>query len=152
MAEPYYCTAEEVRTELGVTAEVLPDAQALKLILDAEDHIDMLLGFRVVYPETGRKVEQADVQSWQWDKLSRATVKLAALLYTQPDAINGPRFRTMSGPDFSGSNPLGATIGQAIMTLLNGSGLRRLTGRAGYRRNGPIGRDFARDIIGPAAE
>lgn len=150
MAEPCYTTPDAVRGELGLSMDDLPDDAAVALIRDAEDAIDARLGFRLVDPDTGRKVVQADVEPWQWDKLSAATVKLAALIHSDPTVVDGPQWQSVTGPDFATVGPLGPSVGRRVINLLNASGLRRMGGRAVNRcGTGAPMRDFARDIDGP---
>jgi hypothetical protein len=130
MAEPYYCTCDDLRTELGVDRTVLPDDQATTIITDAEDIVDALLGAWRVDMTTGRKATNIGALSWQMDKLGRATTKLAARLYREPDLFEKRQWQSMRGPDFAFSGPLTALIGPQIENLLNQCGLRRLTTRA----------------------
>ena len=130
MAEPYYCTATELRTYLGVSSGTLGDAAAIVLIQDAEDWIDTLLGGWPVDETTGRKILQADVLAWQWTKLGRATVKTAGAVYRDPTLLTVRRYRRETGPDFEVEDPLGGGALTPAVALLNASGLRRLTGRA----------------------
>lgn len=131
MAEPYYTTAAALRTELGgLTIGDLSDAAALVLIQHAEDRVDSLLGGRPIDETTLRKVVEADVESWQWSLLGRATVVLAALLYGTPNLLTQPRYRREKGPDFEVEDPLGGVIPETVIGPLNGSGLRVLSGRA----------------------
>lgn len=130
MAEPYYCTATELRTYLGVSSGTLGDAAAIVLIQDAEDWIDTLLGGWPVDETTGRKILQADVLAWQWTKLGRATVKTAGAVYHDPTLLTVRRYRREKGPDFEVEDPLGGGALTPAVALLNASGLRRLTGRA----------------------
>jgi hypothetical protein len=130
MAEPYYTTPDQVRTAAGVDSSTLSDGQANALILDAEDVVDALLGAWPVNYQTGRKIRQAQVLSWQWDRLSRATAKVAAKLYENPKLLEGQRYQRVSGPDFSYAGPLGHVLGEHVVTILNQSQLRRLTTRA----------------------
>jgi hypothetical protein len=124
-----YTTPSAVRKELGITASVLSDTAAAKLIADAEDVIDSMLG--AWYPDetTGRKIVRGVVLEWQWAKLDRATAKLAAAVYGSPNLISGREYNRIKGPDFEREGPRGAAIGAQIITLLDDSGLRRLTGR-----------------------
>ena len=130
MAEPYYITAAALRTALGVNSTTLPDATADALIVQAEDWIDSMLG--AWYPDetTGRKILQADVLAWQWGKLTRAAALVAAALYNAPTLLTTAQYRKQAGPDFSVEDPLGGGALAPAITLLNASGLRRLTGRA----------------------
>lgn len=138
-----YTSPTDLRAELGVSSTVLDDAAATKLIVDAEDLIDELLGVRVVDETTGRKVVQSEVDGWRWTKLSRATVKLAARLHKEP-GLTGRLWRSVSGPDFSFSGPLSGTeFGPLVEALLNQSGLRRLTTIAGPGRDRPPWFGFA---------
>lgn len=132
MAEPYYTTAANLNTELDTT---LDGARAVALIQDAEDLIDELLGFWPIDEDTGRKIVEDQVEAWQWEKLGRATLKLAAKLYRQPELVDGLQYKSISGPDFSFSGPVGSALGRQIIGLLNDSDLRRLTGRAKSDRN-----------------
>lgn len=138
MAEPYYTTATALRSYLGVNSTTLPDARALVLIESAEDAIDQMLGAWPVDETTGRRIVQSDIEAWQWSKLGRATMLLAAQLYSKPDALQGPRYRKESGPDFAVEDPLTGPVPSTVMTVLDASGLRRLAGRAVVRR--PIAR------------
>lgn len=144
MAEPYYTTANALRTELGVDNTVLSDGDAAKLIESAEDLIDELVGNWPVDTTTGRKIVQAQIDAWQWSKLGRATLKLAAALYRDPDLARGQRYRSQSGPDFSVSGPVGGAIAHDVLTPLNQSGLRILTGRARPGTHTRLGDSFFR--------
>lgn len=145
MAEPYYTTAADLRIELGgLTVGQLSDADATLLIQQAEDRIDGLLGGWPVDETTLRKIVEADVESWQWSLLGRATVVLAALLYGTPNLLTQPRYRREKGPDFEVEDPLGGVIPDTVIGPLNGSGLRVLAGRAlpGGSRTAPILRSW----------
>lgn len=130
MAEPYYCTAAELRTYLNVSSGTLSDSAAIVLIQDAEDWIDTLLGGWPVDETTGRKILQADVLAWQWAKLGRATIKTAGAVYHDPTLLTVRRYRREKGPDFEVEDPLGGGALTPAVALLNASGLRRLAGRA----------------------
>lgn len=134
MAEPYYTTATALRSHLGVDSTTLTDARALVLIEAAEDQIDVLLGGWPVDEDTGRKVTSSDVYDWQWSKLGRATMLLAAHLYSTPGVFTERRFRKESGPDFAVEDPLTGPVPQSVAAVLNDSGLRRATGRSVHRR------------------
>lgn len=134
--EPIYCTTAQLVAELEVGSDAVPDnAVATRTIEDAEDLIDRMLGgwFWGPNEQTGRKVTQGDVMPWQWSKLTRATVKLAARLYRDPSVLDQV-YQTISGPDFSASGPKGGAlvkmIGVQVLALLDDSGLRRIAGRA----------------------
>ena len=145
MAEPYYTTAADLRIELGgLTVGQLSNADATLLIQQAEDRIDGLLGGWPVDETTLRKIVEADVESWQWSLLGRATVVLAALLYGTPNLLTQPRYRREKGPDFEVEDPLGGVIPDTVIGPLNGSGLRVLAGRAlpGGSRTAPILRSW----------
>lgn len=142
MAEPIYTTEAALEAELnGVD---MPTATAVGLIQDAEDLIDRALGGWPPDETTGRKIAQGDVEAWQWAKLSRATVKLAARLYRNPGLLSSPAYRSVSGPDFSFSGPQGGgaaqIFGVQVLALLDDSCLRRIAGRAvtgGWRHRKP---------------
>lgn len=148
MAEPFYCTATELRTYLDVTSGTLSDEAAIVLIEDAEDWVDNLLGGWYPDETTGRKILEADVLAWQWSKLNRATIKAAGALYNTPALFTQSRYRKESGPDFSVEDPQGGGPLAPAVTLLNASGLRRLTGRAtaGSRAYGPPWLGFSRNL------
>jgi len=135
MAEPYYCTEDELRSELGVTEAVLSDDDAAKLIEETEDLVDDLLGGWPPDTTTGRKIIEADVETWQWAKLNRATYLLAADVYRTPERYRGQAYKSVSGPDFSFSGPLSGQVPRAILAVLDASGLRRLTGLAAPSRS-----------------
>jgi hypothetical protein len=143
MPEPYYATADDLRAELDVDDTVLSDAAAIKLIEDAEDVIDSMLGARPVDDTTGRKVVQADVESWRFVKLTRATVKVAARLSEDPTILTA-QYTSVSGPDFSFSGRISTTWGSVVENALTLSGLARLTTSIGCGRGGrPPWDDFA---------
>lgn len=129
-----YATPTELRAALDVDQNVLDDAAATALILDAEDLIDRVLGGWPPDETTGRKIVQGDVEAWQWAKLGRATAKLAARLHRDPGLLSSPVYRSVSGPDFSFVGPQGGGAGQVfgvqVLALLDDSGLRRVAGRA----------------------
>ena len=140
MAEPYYTDSATLRTELGVDLTTLPDAAALLLIQQAEDQIDVLLGGRPVDETTLRKVVEANVETWQWGLLDRATVVLASMLYSTPNLLTQAHYRREKGPDFEHEDPLTGSIPATVTGPLNASGLRVLTGRAlpGGSRRCPV--------------
>lgn len=143
MAEPVYCTAAELRDYLDVDDSILSDLAAIVLIQDAEDWIDNLLGGWYPDETTGRKILEADVLAWQWGKLTRATTLVAAALYNAPALLTVRQYRREKGPDFEVEDPLGGGALAPAITLLNASGLRRLTGRAvAGRRTYPRERHF----------
>ena len=137
MTAVVYATASELRTELGVNNTVLPDAAAEKLILEAEGFTDGLLGGWPIDETTGRKIEQSDVEAWQWAKLKRAVLLLAVELYASPDVLRRARYRREKGPDFEFEDPLGGGVLSRYMAVLNDSGLRMLGGRATHGRCAP---------------
>jgi hypothetical protein len=122
-----YVTAGQLRTQLGVTDVVLSDDAASVLIEDACDIVDQALGARSVDSDTGRKVVESDVEAWQWLKLQRATLKVAARLYSQPVDPTGGRWNRMKGPDFEVEGRVGSLLGTDVEAVLDQSGLRRLT-------------------------
>jgi hypothetical protein len=129
-AEPFYCTVDALRGELGVDASVLPDATAAGIIEDAEDAIDRLLGGWQPDQSSGRKILVSLVQPWQWAKLGRATLKLAVAVYNDPELLKRREWTSISGPDFSVSGAAGGAIATEILAILDDSGLRRIAGRA----------------------
>lgn len=134
MAEPIYATASALRTALGVNSTTLSDGTATALLIDAEDAIDGMLGGRMIDPATGRRVVPAAVATWQADKLSRATVKVAALMYGNPTLREGTeqRYRREKGPDFEVEDPIGRSVspwGSAVDTLIESSGLAQTTAK-----------------------
>ena len=131
-----YATAADLRAALGVSLSELPDARAEAVILEAEDFTDGLLGGWPIDETTGRKIVEADVEAWQWSKLNRAVLLLAAELYASPDVLRRARYRREKGPDFEFEDPLGGGVLSRYLTVLDDSGLRRLSGRArpGRRR------------------
>ena len=60
----------------------------------------------------------------------RRRVVLASLLYSTPNLLTQARYRREKGPDFEVEDPLGGVIPETVLGPLNGSGLRRLGGRA----------------------
>lgn len=143
MPEPIYTTPADVRAVLGVDNTVLPDDKATALIQDCEDAIDRLLGGWPLDQTTGRKIVQTSVRPWQWTKLARATAKLAAKAWNDPDLLSAQRFQSEQGRDVTRTGPSGPKVGRDVIALLDDSGLRLLAGRAtsGRRRLRP---DFAR--------
>ena len=137
MTAVVYATAAELRTELGVNNTVLPDAAANALILEAEDFTDALLGGWPIDDTSGRKIVQADVEAWQWSKLNRAVLLLAAALYADGDLLVRARYRREKGPDFEFEDPLGGGKLARYLSVLDDSGLRRLGGRARASRVRP---------------
>ena len=138
-----YATADELRTQLGLDSTAMPDAAAEALILEAEDYTDSLLGGWPIDETTGRKIEQSDVEAWQWTKLKRAVLLLAVELYSTPTLLQRPRYRREKGPDFEFEDPLGGGILSRYMAVLNDSGLRRSAGRAVAGRCAPARSRYA---------
>ena len=116
---------------------MLPDAAAEKLILEAEDFTDSLLGGWPIDETSGRKIVEAQVDAWQWEKLNRAVLLLAVELYSTPTLLQRPRYRREKGPDFEFEDPLGGGVLSRYMAVLNDSGLRMLGGRATHGRCAP---------------
>lgn len=131
-----YATVQELRDEIVLTDDQLTDQEAKRIILDAEDYIDDELGLWTPNETTGRKIVQADVEAWQWAKLRRATVKLAAALHGNPK-LTAQRFRRQKGPDFEVDGPMGSPLPTTVISLLDQSGLRRLTTSLDGRANRP---------------
>lgn len=92
-----------------------------------------MLGARPVDSESGRKVVEADVDSWRFIKLKRATLKVAARMYRDPKLLDSRRWQTQEGPDFKVSGPLGPLFGHDVELALDQSGLARLTTTVGKR-------------------
>ena len=132
-----YATATELRSQLDVDDTTLPDVQADALILEAEDFTDALLGGWPPDETTGRKIVEAQVDAWQWEKLNRAVLLLAVELYSTPTLLQRPRYRREKGPDFEFEDPLGGGVLSRYMAVLNDSGLRMLGGRATHGRCAP---------------
>jgi hypothetical protein len=130
-----YATVAELRAEPEVPDAAPPaDATLEALLTQAEDQIDEWLGgwpLQTTGPSAGRKIAQTGVQAWQWAKLKRATLRLAARLYATPDILAGAQWQSISGPDFSKSGPAPATRRISdVAAPLNASGLRVLGARA----------------------
>lgn len=121
-----YTTYAAIRTACGVTSEVLSDAEAEELGQDAEDVIDEMLGVYFIDEDTGRKLAADDVDEWQWEKLGRATAKVAKFLFDHPDWLAEQRHSTTGG-DVSTSGPVGSVI-PGVAMILDQAHLRRLTG------------------------
>ena len=137
MAEPVYTTADDLRAALGdLPKEVLPDAEAYDLIERAEDLIDERLGNRAIDEETGRKVKLADYadEPWRADKLAKATLEVAAVIFRDPGVESRQRVRSVSG-DVSTSSPYGPAFGERAQALLTASGFAQPFARVGRRRS-----------------
>ena len=132
-----YCTANELRTDLELSSSDLTDTAANRIIADACDLIDSELGARCIDETTGRKVVQDDVETWQWDKLNRATRALAVILQKNPQLASSTQYDRVKGPDFEYWGRQGSAFGLAIGALLDASQLRRLTTTVGPRRDRP---------------
>lgn len=126
-----YATVAQLRAEPEVPdADPPSDATLEGWIAQAEDQIDEWLGAWPVQPD-GRKIVQVDTEAWRWDKISRATVRLAARLFANPNVLAAARYTSISGPDFSKSGPAPALRQLGDVTApLNASGLRILGARA----------------------
>ena len=130
----WYTTVAAVRAMPEVPDTAPPsDDELLELITRAEDWIDEHLGPWNVDPATGRKISQAVVEPWRFAKLSRATARLAARLYANPDLLEPAAYDEVAGPDFRRKGPRSPT-GRGrlpdVVGPLNQSGLRLLTARA----------------------
>ena len=138
-----YATATELRSELDVDDTTLPDVPADAILLEAEDFTDSLLGGWPIDETTGRKIEESDVEAWQWAKLKRAVLLLSVELYSTPTLLQRPRYRREKGPDFEFEDPLGGGPLSRYMAVLNDSGLRRSAGRAVAGRCAPARSRYA---------
>jgi len=116
-----------MQAEVGVSSTTLPDEAAKALVRAAEGEVDYLIGARPIDTTTGRKVNIGDVEVWQWGKLKRATLILAADLYASPDAFQPSKWDRVEGPDFRFIGAKWAINRQAVNEL-DQSGLRRLSG------------------------
>jgi hypothetical protein len=125
-----YLSAGELRTQLGLNVSDLSDSAAEAIIDEAEDHVDSKLGGWPVDPDTGRKIIQTDVETWQWSKLKKATLLIAEQLHGEPGLLSRAAYRRTKGPDFEVEDPLGGGKLARAESVLTDSGLRRLTGRA----------------------
>jgi hypothetical protein len=130
MAEPYYATAEALRKKLKVAVEVLPDEEAVELLVEAETLVDERLGVWPINEETGRKIDVEDesIKPWRLEKLAGATVEVAAVIFRDPDVASRQRARFSSG-DVSVSGFYGPAFGELGAALLSQSGLIRNTAR-----------------------
>ena len=137
MPEPYYATADALRAKLKLGEEVLPDEEAVELLVEAEDLIDERLGVRPINEETGRKVDVEDetIKAWRLEKLAGATIEVAAVIFSDPGVTSRQRARFSSG-DVSVSGFYGPAFGERFSALLNQSGLAVNTARmsGGSRR------------------
>lgn len=134
-----YATVADLRARSEVPDAAPPsDAELEELIADAEDLVDRLVGARAASSTTGRKWNVAAgtiLAAAAIDALKRATVLLAVSAYVEPGAFNPPLGGTVSGPDFTVTNPAGATpraqsaLRQAA-GLLDSQRLRVLAARA----------------------
>lgn len=104
--EPTYLAIEDLTADSAIPDD-MDDADAVALIVAAEDAIDGMLGCRTVNTTTGRKVDEDDdeVEAWQWAKLQRATLALAVRLHGDPDLLKGRQWERESGPEFTLSGP-----------------------------------------------
>lgn len=129
--EPYYCTIAALRVATNTDTSSLPDATAIALIEDAEDVIDGLLGGWIIDSTTGRKIVAGKVEAWQFLKLTRATLKMCERIYNDPTLLSGAQYASERGPDFSFTGKqYDGPADQMILSILNQTGLRRLTGRS----------------------
>lgn len=134
-----YATPGDLRAKLGVDAEVLGDVEAAEILSAAEDLIDDRLGNRPVDEDTGRKVVPAEEDAWRVEKLAKATLEVAAVLYRDPGVESRQRVRSVSG-DVSTSGPYGPAYGERAESLLSASGLAVRFARASNRRRNRAGR------------
>lgn len=129
MAEPYYATATDLRTELGVNAGTLADAAAIKLLTTAEDWVDRIAGPGTVDTTTGRKYAVANLQPWQAAKLLSATVIIAAAIYRDPNVLQRNTFDRVQGPDFLVMTPNAGGYSAAAVEALERAAFLLDTGR-----------------------
>jgi hypothetical protein len=134
---PSYATPDALRAELGLTPAELDDDAANRLIVNAQERVDELVGPGTIDIDTGLKIKVAAIQPWQALKLQRATVILAKAEQRDPDAFTPPRYASISGPDFSKSQPIGSGLPGATKqarrraaNLLADAGLRVVAVRA----------------------
>lgn len=130
-----YLSPAELRAEPEVPDADPPSDATLEQTIDAaEDRIDGWLGgwpIRDTGPSAGRKIVETEIMVWQWQKLKRATARLAARLHENPNLLAPARYDRVKGPDFEKQGPSSPTAQLADVALpLNASGLRRLGGRA----------------------
>jgi hypothetical protein len=105
-----YVTTDQLRAEPEVPVGDPPsDADLEAIIARAEDQIDAWLPGLPIDEATGRAIVETNVAAWQWARLQRATVRLAAHLYADPDILEPTRYDEISGPDFSKKGPRPAT-------------------------------------------
>lgn len=120
---PYYATVAELREKLGMDEEMLPEAEALALLSDAEDLIDERLLNRPADPDTGRKVVPANEEGWRVAKLAKGTLEIAKALFEDPGVASRRRASSESG-DVSASGFYGPAFGELAEAAINASGLR----------------------------
>lgn len=128
-----YATPTELRDSLGVSSGDLPDEKAEALLEAASDQIDGMLGARQINAETGRRVTESQVYTWQYAKIKRAAIKIASALYSSPELLIEQQFDRVKGPDFETQGPLrrgSAIFGDEVIQLVAGSCLAVLSGRA----------------------
>lgn len=129
----YYATVAQLRAEPEVP-DAADDATLEALIEQASDQIDEWIGPRPVVTTgaaAGRRVDETSVLAWQWTKLQRAVVRLAARLYADPNVLVGAAWSSISGPDFSKSGPAPSRRRISdVVSPLNASGLRVTGARA----------------------
>jgi hypothetical protein len=127
---PTYATAADLRGEYvpALTDEQMSDAEANRLLEQAEDLIDDALGARPIDTDTGRKVRLSDFDEndWRIGKLTSATAALARRISENPSLLSDPLYDTTTG-EVTLSGPRGSRFGARVEALLNATGLRRLT-------------------------
>lgn len=128
-----YTTIAAVRAMPEVPDTAPPSDLDLEATIErAEDQIDEWLGVWDIDPDTGRKIVEADVEPWRFAKLSRATTRLAARLYANPDLLEPADYDEVRGPDFArkgARSPVGRGRLSDVAGPLNASGLRVLSAR-----------------------
>lgn len=136
MPEPYYATPDDLRAALGLGIGALSDADATRILEDAEDWVDRMAGPVQVDLTTGRVYTVGILQPFQTDKLREATLELAACLQRNPKALTRAAYARVRGPDFEqmlphfGGMPADGTYSlQRAVSLLDRGNLRRLVAR-----------------------
>lgn len=96
-----YATAAQLRTELGVDAAALPDADAERLLKAAERRLDRVAG-PLVTRANGRKYDPATLPALESAAVRDATLILAVAAHrSDGDAFRGRDVKREAGPDFT---------------------------------------------------
>jgi hypothetical protein len=131
---PAYAAPSDLRAELDVDEAALSDDAAERLLRQAEDLVDELVGWGVVDEASGRLLVMADLHDWQGRNVRDATVAIAATLHRDPAAFHGARYSSVSGPDFSRSGPIAGGVSPVGRDARRRAA--RLLARAGLRVTG----------------